>query len=157
MFVSHGGKNVDPIAVESATSIYAIMNNWNICTNDWLKKVVFEPTRSYTNSMIMAILATNIVSAFWHGFAPGYYATFVLSGFATYLGKSLHKQVMPKLGDHKEFYEIVMFFWVMIVSVTFTLPFQVLTWEKTLACWASLNYAGHIVCLLTFIYLKFVA
>lgn len=54
-------------------------------TFEWLKEEVYLPLKQRTGNEIVAIVGTNIVSAFWHGFAPGYYLTFVFAGVCTYV------------------------------------------------------------------------
>jgi lysophospholipid acyltransferase len=147
--VSHGGVNVRPFNVESATSLYDILHNWNICTDHWLKTVVHDNVLASYKSKVAAVVATNMVSAFWHGFAPGYYITFLTAGCCSILGYKIHKLVVPRLGPHMQFYKTVMFVWTMIISVTFTIPFQVQTWSATWACWSQISFVGHWLVLIT--------
>lgn len=150
--VSHKGVNVHPLKVESASGTFDILNNWNLCTNTWLKKVVYENVKQNFQSNLLAIVATNIVSAFWHGFAPGYYATFLSAGFCTYLGRMIHTRVEPRVAQPlKQLFKFILFSWTIIVSVTFSLPFQVLTWNATWQSWLQLRFVGHVIAVATFI------
>jgi len=46
------------------------MDSWNISTLAWLRRTVYERAYKFNT------LAVFTVSAFWHGFYPGYYLAF---------------------------------------------------------------------------------
>lgn len=59
--------------LEFCTNPAKLLAGWNIFTQRWLKKLVYEPLVSEGWSRSIAVFATFLVSAFWHGFYPGYY------------------------------------------------------------------------------------
>jgi lysophospholipid acyltransferase len=86
-------QNVNPWGVESAQNTRAYLGNWNINTNNWLRNYIYlRVTPRGKKPGFRASMATFVTSAFWHGFYPGYYLTFVLASFVQTVAKS--KQVL---------------------------------------------------------------
>ena len=81
--------NVNPWGVETAQNTRAYLGNWNINTNNWLRNYVYlRVTPRGKKPGFRASMATFITSAFWHGFYPGYYLSFVLASFVQTVAKS---------------------------------------------------------------------
>jgi lysophospholipid acyltransferase len=81
--------NIRPLGVELAQNSHAYLGNWNINTNNWLRNYMFlRVTPKGKKPGFRATLATFVTSAFWHGFYPGYYMTFVLAAFMQNTAKS---------------------------------------------------------------------
>ena len=82
-------ENVRPLGVELAQNSHAYLGNWNINTNNWLRNYVYlRVTPKGKKPGFRASMATFVASAFWHGFYPGYYLTFVLAAFMQNTSKS---------------------------------------------------------------------
>jgi lysophospholipid acyltransferase 1/2 len=64
-------KNCKPLSYEFATNIRAAISSWNITTNTWLRRICYDRVSFHPTLM------TFVLSAFWHGFYPGYYFCFV--------------------------------------------------------------------------------
>ena len=87
-------ENVSPWGVEAAQNSRAFLENWNKNTNNWLRNYIYlRVTPKGKKPGFRASLATFTTSAFWHGFYPGYYLTFVLAAFIQTVAKS--KLKMP--------------------------------------------------------------
>ena len=81
--------NIKPAGVELAQNSHAYLGNWNCNTNHWLRNYVYlRVTPRGKKPGFRATLATFVTSAFWHGFEPGYYMTFVLASFIQNVAKS---------------------------------------------------------------------
>jgi lysophospholipid acyltransferase len=81
--------NVKPAGVEFAQNSHAYLGNWNINTNHWLRNCIYlRVTPKGKKPGFRASMATFVTSAFWHGFEPGYYLTFVLASFIQNVAKS---------------------------------------------------------------------
>jgi len=150
-FVWHRGRNVDVWKVETAQSMHSVLKYWNMCTADWLKRYVYMPSVAFLNAhdqhAYYAIIITNIVSAMWHGIAPGYYATFIAAGISTAVGRLMHKHIHLDTSDYslvRSLYRVIMFIWTNILIITFGLPFQLMTWEATWEVWKGLFFIGHV-------------
>lgn len=73
-------KNIDPWSVETAQNPRGYLAGWNMNTNNWLRNYVYlRVTPRGKKPGFRASLITFGTSAFWHGFYPGYYMTFVLA------------------------------------------------------------------------------
>lgn len=82
--------NIKPAGVELAQNSHAYLGNWNCNTNHWLRNYVYlRVTPKGKKPGFRASLATFVTSAFWHGFAPGYYMAFVLASFIQNVAKSM--------------------------------------------------------------------
>lgn len=81
--------NVKPWGVESAQNTRGYVGSWNINTNNWLRNYIYlRVTPRGKKPGFGASMATFVTSAFWHGFYPGYYLTFVLASFVQTAAKS---------------------------------------------------------------------
>lgn len=81
--------NIKPLGVELAQNTHAYLGNWNINTNHWLRNYMYlRVTPKGKKPGFRASMATFVTSAFWHGFAPGYYMAFVLASFIQNVAKS---------------------------------------------------------------------
>lgn len=82
-------QNVSPWGVESAQNTRAYLGSWNINTNNWLRNYMYlRVTPRGKKPGFRASMATFVTSAFWHGFYPGYYLTFILASFVQTVAKS---------------------------------------------------------------------
>ena len=82
-------QNVNAMGVELAQNSRAYLENWNMNTNHWLRNYMYlRVTPKGKKPGFRASLATFVTSAFWHGFYPGYYLTFVLAAFLQTIAKS---------------------------------------------------------------------
>ena len=81
--------NVKPLEIELAQNTRAYLGFWNINTNNWLRNYMYlRVTPRGKKPGFRASMATFVTSAFWHGFEPGYYMTFVLASFLQTIAKS---------------------------------------------------------------------
>lgn len=82
-------QNVNPWGIESAQNSRGYLENWNMNTNNWLRNYMYlRVTPKGKKPGFRASLATFVTSAFWHGFYPGYYLSFVLAAFLQTIAKS---------------------------------------------------------------------
>ncbi len=82
-------QNVNPWGIETAQNTRAYLENWNMNTNNWLRNYMYlRVTPKGKKPGFRASLATFVTSAFWHGFYPGYYLSFVLAAFLQTIAKS---------------------------------------------------------------------
>jgi lysophospholipid acyltransferase len=82
-------QNVDPWGVETAQNSRAYLGGWNMNTNSWLRNYIYlRVTPKGKKPGFRASMATFVTSAFWHGFYPGYYLSFVLASFIQTVSKS---------------------------------------------------------------------
>lgn len=80
--------NVKPAGVELAQNSHAYLGSWNLNTNHWLRNYIYlRVTPKGKKPGFRASLATFLTSAFWHGFAPGYYLTFAMGAIVQNVAK----------------------------------------------------------------------
>lgn len=91
-------QNISPWRVEFAQNTRGYLEAWNINTNKWLRNYVYlRVTPKGKKPGFRATLATFTTSAFWHGFYPGYYLSFVLASFVQTVAKSLFSFFIPPI------------------------------------------------------------
>lgn len=143
-------RNINPWRVESAQNTRAYLSSWNMNTNSWLRNYVYlRVTPMGRKPGFRASMATFITSAFWHGFYPGYYLSFVLASFIQNTAKNFRRYVRPffveplyekseqKPKYKKKLYDI--FSW-LATQLTFSFvvaPFMVLGFVDSIRVWTS--------------------
>lgn len=82
-------QNVKPFGIELAQNTHDYLGYWNINTNHWLRNYMYlRVTPRGEKPGFRASMATFVTSAFWHGFYPGYYLSFILASFLQTIAKS---------------------------------------------------------------------
>lgn len=142
-------RNVDPWGVESAQNTRAYLGSWNINTNNWLRNYMYlRVTPKGKKPGYRATLATFVTSAFWHGFYPGYYLTFVLASFVQNVGKNCRRHLRPfflspTTGEptpYKIYYNIISY---LVTQLTFsytTAPFVLLSLHDSFLVWSRVYW-----------------
>ncbi|KAI9751387.1 MAG: lysophospholipid acyltransferase [Lichina confinis] len=172
--------NVRPWAVETAQNSRAYLENWNINTNHWLRNYIYlRVTPKGKKPGFQASMATFVTSAFWHGFYPGYYLTFVLASLLQTVAKSnndpkrsfaaqvligartdfrryMRPLFLTPTGDpssYKPFYDVVS---VLCTELAFSFavaPFVLLEFSTSIGVWSSVYFyapAGTILSMVFF-------
>ncbi|KAJ3210992.1 lysophospholipid acyltransferase [Dinochytrium kinnereticum] len=146
------GANVDIIGMEFGANPKAMIGAWNMKTGAWLRNYVYlRLTKPGQKPHPIVAIITYMVSAFWHGFYPGYYLTFLVGSFLNLAGRNLRRSLRPmfvapsKLAPFKPLYDILA--WgLSLAAINFSVgPFQVWALDKSLAVWASVAYIPLIV------------
>ena len=128
-------ENVHPWTIESAQNSRAYLEGWNKNTNNWLRNYIYlRVTPRGKKPGFRASLATFTTSALWHGFAPGYYLTFVLGAFVQTVAKHFRRCIRPFFlspdgktpTEDKKYYDIVCWLVTQISFSFVTAPFVVL-------------------------------
>ncbi|QIW98641.1 hypothetical protein AMS68_004159 [Peltaster fructicola] len=141
--------NIKPWGVEGAQNAHAYLGFWNINTNNWLRNSVYlRVTPKGKKPGFRATLATFVASAFWHGFYPGYYLTFVLAAFMQNVAKNCRRLVRPffmtpdgsKPTPYKRYYDIFTWVATQLGFAFATTPFIVLTLQYSLRVWAQVYF-----------------
>lgn len=139
-FVSHKGRNVHIMDIELPRNTYKILNSWNMGTNLWLKQYVYRPLIDMgVETQAICVIMTNLVSALWHGFYPGYYITFLGGGLCTIIGRFWRRTVTQYIENRYSEYPIVLSFYnntkifiMLIVMNLISVPFLLYSYENTL-------------------------
>ncbi|EJD53647.1 endoplasmic reticulum protein [Auricularia subglabra TFB-10046 SS5] len=170
--VWEGASNADILGLEFAPNFKVLLDSWNIKTNIWLRECVYKRVTpqgkkpGFRSSMI-----TFTTSAFWHGFASGYYVTFIFAGFVQTLGRLCRASFRPffvppvpaskdgKPVDRrsippppqtfaKRVYDVVGIAVTILLLNYITVPFQLLDVPQSVYVWSLVGYYGHAIVVL---------
>ncbi|KAG9403198.1 Lysophospholipid acyltransferase 1 [Aphanomyces cochlioides] len=146
-----GVSNVDILGFELGQNIRDLSRAWNQGTQAWLQRYVYE---RWSNSL----LATYFVSAFWHGFYPGYYLFFLSVPLATAVNRLARSVLRPHFQDKsvKFLYDIVGIVATSLTINYLAVSFVALSWEESLYGWTRLHFAGHIGLVVAYLVLQVV-
>ncbi|CAI5733884.1 unnamed protein product [Peronospora destructor] len=118
----NGVSNMDILGFEFSQSIRAASRAWNKGTQNWLERYVYTRTGN-------SLMATYFISAFWHGFYPGYYLFFMSRNPAA---------------TAKTVYDIMSYLVTLFSMHYFVMPFQAMSWENSLLSLKNTYFVGHI-------------
>lgn len=142
-------ENVNPWGIETAQNTRAYLENWNKNTNNWLRNYMYlRVTPKGKKPGFRASLATFITSAFWHGFYPGYYLSFLLAAFLQTVAKNFRRYVRPffltpdgqRPTHYKIYYDILSYFITQTAFCFTTAPFVLLTLPSSLLVWSRVYF-----------------
>lgn len=147
-------ENISVINYETSQSLRTSSQCWNKTTNLWLRRYVYDRAPPSVN-----LYFTYLVSAFWHGFYPGYYMFFLSIAAATMVHRQIRRKIRPRFmaedgkapGSLKWLYDIAS---VMATSVTlnyFVMSFVVLASSRALFAFRGFNFFGHYALALSFL------
>ncbi|XP_020624973.1 membrane-bound O-acyltransferase domain-containing protein 2-like isoform X2 [Orbicella faveolata] len=142
--------NVDILKLEFATNMKQVLDNWNICTVLWLRRIVYERVPHHRT------LAVFVMSAFWHGFYPGYYMAFATCGLMVEAARKVRRTCRPSFQRSRVASRVydVLTCAVTISCLTFTtIPFVALELSIGLDYWRSMYYFGHVWCFVALLFL----
>uniref|UniRef100_A0A8C1TVH6 Membrane bound O-acyltransferase domain containing 2b n=1 Tax=Cyprinus carpio TaxID=7962 RepID=A0A8C1TVH6_CYPCA len=137
--------NLRIMNIELATSFKVFLDNWNIQTAHWLKRVCYE--RCPYNPTA----ATFLLSAMWHGAYPGYYLTFLTGIVITLAARAVRHNVRPYfMGSPtlKFVYDVITWAATQIAICYTVIPFVLLSVGPSLKFYRSWYFCIHIGCIL---------
>ncbi|XP_022721323.1 lysophospholipid acyltransferase 1-like [Durio zibethinus] len=142
-------KNVDILGVELAKSSVVLPLVWNIQVSTWLRYYVYE--RLITKGKkpgFFQLLATQTVSAVWHGLYPGYTIFFVQSALMIAGSRVIYRweQAIPSnMALLKKALVFMNFAYTLLVLNYSAVGFLVLSLRESLALFRSVYYIGTIL------------
>jgi len=136
--------NMDIIGFEFATNLKNFSGAWNKKTSNWLARYVYFRTNG-------SLIATYALSAFWHGFYPGYYLFFLCVPFATICERLGRKKLTPRFGDMPGYGILCWACTSILMSVYLICPFQLLAFDWSIGFWKSCYYSGHIALVIFYV------
>ncbi|KAM8773945.1 lysophospholipid acyltransferase 2 isoform 2-T2 [Rhynchonycteris naso] len=136
--------------IEMSTSFKMFLDNWNIQTALWLKRVCYE------RATLSPTIQTFILSAIWHGVYPGYYLTFLTGVVMTLAARAMRsnfRHYFIKSPQLKLLYDIVTWM-VTQIAVSYTVvPFVLLSIKPSFTFYSSWYYCLHIIGILVLLLL----
>ncbi|XP_048589637.1 lysophospholipid acyltransferase 6 isoform X2 [Nematostella vectensis] len=143
--------NANITKLELAQNMKMLLDNWNISTAVWLRRIVYDRVTSHRT------LATFLLSAFWHGFYGGYYLTFITCQILVEAARVARRTLREHFQGSKmtsRFYDVITCVVTMVFVTYATVPFVLLDPWKGLRFWRSLYFFGHIGSLLALLVLR---
>ncbi|XP_031098791.1 lysophospholipid acyltransferase 1-like [Ipomoea triloba] len=140
-------KNVDILGVELAKSSVQIPLVWNIQVSTWLRHYVYERLiRKGKKPGFFQLLATQTVSAVWHGLYPGYIFFFVQSALMI-AGSRVIYRWQQAIGNAflRNILVLMNFAYTVLVLNYSCVGFMVLSLHETLASYGSVYYVGTVI------------
>ncbi|KAH6818197.1 MBOAT bound O-acyl family protein [Perilla frutescens var. frutescens] len=140
-------KNVDILGVELAKSAVQIPLVWNIQVSTWLRHYVYERLiQKGKKPGFFQLLATQTVSAVWHGLYPGYIIFFVQSALMIAGSRVLYRWQQASQADLlKKLLSVFNFSYTLLVLNYSAVGFMVLSLHETLTAYGSVFYIGTVL------------
>ena len=154
-------ENVNPWTIETAQNSRAYLEGWNKNTNHWLRNYVYlRVTAAGKKPGFRASLLTFATSAFWHGFEPGYYLTFVFAAFIQTVAKNFRRYVRPFFmtpdgknpTSTKIYYDVASYLATQLAFCFCTAPFVILDLNNSLRVWAEVYFYAIIGVIISMIF-----
>jgi hypothetical protein len=149
-----GVNNMDVVGFELAPTVSAASKAWNKRTQQWLATYLGKRV-----PRAWSVLSVYSLSAFWHGFYPGYYLFFLFAPFLQKVEVLITQRIRPRV--HRLGRPAVWLYNVLGALLTSAVlnyavcPFIALGWTEGFTMWASFYYIGHIVCVVLYLVLRF--
>jgi len=131
--------NMNVIEFETAPCLKKLTAAWNKKTANWLGRYVYTRTGG-------SLVATYGLSAFWHGFYPGYYMFFLTVPLVTACERIGRKKISPLFGDSMMYHLVSVIVTSVVVNYSI-MPFQMLAFEWSWAILKNHYFFGHGVCI----------
>lgn len=140
--------NIDIVTFETAPDCSILSRSWNKKTSAWLSKYVYIRTGGN-------ILAVYSMSAFWHGFYPGYYMFFLFVPVPSFCDRLAKKKLSPYFSSSRfSLYGIAGMLATSISINYMILAFTLLAAGWSFAAYKSFYFFGHIGCVVYYIFLS---
>jgi len=136
------------VGFETASNVSTLSKEWNKKTSLWLSRYVYMRTGG-------SLAAVYSMSAFWHGFYPGYYIFFLSVPLLTFCERLGKKKISPRFssqswGPYDIVCKLVTSFFVEYMVSAFVLLSLEWAWNN----WKSYYFFGHIGCIIGYIVLS---
>ncbi|KAJ8538656.1 hypothetical protein K7X08_029952 [Anisodus acutangulus] len=140
-------KNVDVLGVELAKSSVQLPLVWNIQVSTWLRHYVYERlVQKGKKAGFFQLLATQTVSAVWHGLYPGYIIFFVQSALMIAGSRVIYRWQQATKGTlFEKILTLMNFAYTLLVLSYSAVGFMVLSLHETLTSYGSVYYIGTII------------
>jgi len=149
--------NVDVLSFEFADNISNGSKAWNQRTQAWLENYVYKRSPRSLN-----MIFTYFISAFWHGFYPGYYLFFLSVPLAQNLSKAVQTKLRPLTIDEagkpkswKFLYDGVGILFTHVTMNYLASAFVALGWENATTIWGAYKYSVHIIMIVFYALISF--
>ncbi|KAJ7361776.1 Lysophospholipid acyltransferase 1 [Desmophyllum pertusum] len=143
--------NVNILKLEFASNMKEVLDNWNICTVVWLRRIVYDRVPHHRTQAVF------VLSALWHGFYTGYYMAFTTCGLMVEAARKVRRTCRPSFQGSRVsslVYDVTTCAVTMFCLTFTTVPFVALEFRIGLQYWSSMYYFGHVWCLVPLLLLN---
>ncbi|KAG1668525.1 hypothetical protein FOA52_012119 [Chlamydomonas sp. UWO 241] len=137
-------ENVRFITMLMSDSARIVVSHWNIGTSKFLRRYVYERlTAAGRKPGFPQLLATQLVSAIWHGLYPGYLLFFAGSAFWLNFATVIHKAeqaLLPPVIASSLPLRAIKIVWTHLCLNSVSVCFIMLELKPSLQVWASVHY-----------------
>lgn len=140
--------NINIVGFECGLNLRDCIEQWNKGTNCWLRLVVYDRVKKN------ATVLTYALSAFWHGFYPGYYLTFASGALFTFAARKVRRHVRPfftKSVTLKAFYDLITFWTTRVTMAYITFSFILLEFTPSVRCYLSMYLYLHLLAVIALV------
>uniref|UniRef100_A0A3Q7HKY7 Uncharacterized protein n=2 Tax=Solanum lycopersicum TaxID=4081 RepID=A0A3Q7HKY7_SOLLC len=140
-------KNVDVLGVELAKSSVQLPLVWNIQVSTWLRHYVYERlVQKGKKAGFFQLLATQTISAVWHGLYPGYIIFFVQSALMIAGSRVIYRWQQATKGTlFEKILTLISFAYTLLILNYSAVGFMVLSLHETLTSYGSVYYIGTVI------------
>lgn len=142
-------KNVDILGVELAKTAAQLPLAWNIQVSTWLRHYVYERLiQKGKRPGFFQLLATQTVSAVWHGLYPGYIIFFVQSALMINGSRVIYRwqqAIPPNMALMKKILAFLNLAYTILVLNYSAVGFMVLSLQETLVAYGSVYFIGTLI------------
>lgn len=139
-------ENINVWKYETSQSLRTSSQNWNKTTNLWLRRYVYDRAPAS-----VSLYFTYLVSAFWHGFYPGYYMFFLSVAAATVVHRQVRRTIRPRFmmedgktaGPLKGLYDVLSMIATSVTLNYFIMSFVMLALDQSIGAFRGFGFYGH--------------
>ncbi|BFU20997.1 membrane-bound O-acyltransferase family protein [Entamoeba histolytica HM-1:IMSS-B] len=151
--------NIDFPVFYLSTSFRNSIVLWNRYVQNWLSNYIYLNLEGTKLDAFKTVI-TNLVSAFWHGFLPGYYISFGTLALHTELSKLIYKKLTPYIAYLTKNNNKMMTLWNIFLIIFTNLsikynfcPFFMMTFKASWEMFKQTYFCFHLIALVLFIWL----
>ncbi|CAH8535683.1 unnamed protein product [Heterobilharzia americana] len=141
--LNYNVRNFDFIKVESGVGLKDVVDAWNISTTRWLRETFYDRLPVSYRTMLVFI-----ISAFWHGFYPGYYImflSFALFTAASRIWRRQYRQYFHKTSLSVHLYDMFTMILTNLIINYGQAPFHLLDFYASLKFLRLFYFIPHII------------
>lgn len=134
--------NIDILGFECGLNLRDCIEHWNKGTNRWLRLIVYDRVKTNATALTYAL------SAFWHGFYPGYYLTFASGALFTFAARKIRRHMRPFFTTSialKALYDLLTFWTTRVTMAYITFSFILLEFWPSVRCYLSMYLYLHLL------------
>lgn len=136
-------RNIRPLEIETSSTVRESLRSWNMTVQWWLVAHVYK--NIHFTSKLTKNTVLMVVSAYWHGVHPGWYATFLSAPFLLLAEDCMQRGIRNRLGSRAQaIYDKCTCFLTMRYFDYFAVGAFFLSYHEIMRFWSYLYFYGHI-------------